>query len=136
MYLPYSSRVKDQGRTKDEPRMNLRTPYPQKCCLLRLPSLLSLLYFALFYRENSDRRPSEERHNSLLTKSAVSYDCFLKRSSLFLKRLTRILKLLTVFLKTFTPFLKRFTPCCIIFYCVSPLINTKNAHFAKKLHFS
>ena len=70
--FPYSSRVKDQGRTKDEPRMNLRTPNHKMCILLRLPSLLPCIYLTSFHRENSDRRPSEERHNSLPTTSAVS----------------------------------------------------------------
>ena len=37
MYLPKFSRAKDQGWTKDKPRMNLRTPKLKKGCLLRLP---------------------------------------------------------------------------------------------------
>ena len=122
----------NQRRTKDEPRMNLRTPYPQKCCLLRLPSLLPLLYLASFHRENSDRRPSEERHNSLPTKVL-----FLKIA--FLKKLTRILKLLTIFLKTFTPFLKRFTPCCAfrahLLLCFTPNKHKKCTFPQKKCIF-
>ena len=31
-------RVKDQGRTKEEPRNDLRTPKQKMCCLLRLCS--------------------------------------------------------------------------------------------------
>ena len=36
MYLPYLPRIKDQGRTKDEPRNDLRTPKYNMCVLLRL----------------------------------------------------------------------------------------------------
>ena len=37
------------------------TPRPTLSLLLRLPSLLLLLYLAWFYRENSERRPREDR---------------------------------------------------------------------------
>ena len=63
-------RVKDQGETKDEPRNYQRTPKPKKCVLLILPSLLLLLYLASKHRANTERRPREERHNSLTPKSA------------------------------------------------------------------
>ena len=63
-------RVKDQGRTKEEPRMNLRTPKLKKVLLLRLPSLSPLLYLALFHRPMTERRPRELRINSPPTKSA------------------------------------------------------------------
>ena len=59
MYLPYQSRVKDQGRTKEEPRNDQRTPKLKKCVLLRLPSLLLLLYLAIFYRPTTERTPTQ-----------------------------------------------------------------------------
>ena len=55
MYLPKFSRGKDQEETKEEPRMNQRTPKLKKVLLLRLPSLLLLLYLPLFYREGVRR---------------------------------------------------------------------------------
>ena len=59
MYLTKFSRVKDQGRTKEEPRNDLRTPKHKKCFLLRLPSLLLLLYPALFHRPTTERTPTQ-----------------------------------------------------------------------------
>ena len=38
------------------------------CVFLRLPSLFSFLYLALFHRPMSGRRPREQRHNSPPTK--------------------------------------------------------------------
>ena len=87
------------SKTKDEPRKNqgttkeLRTT--KKCFLLRLPSLLHLLYLAWFYRENSERRPTEQRLNSLPAKSFFLKIGFLKKLTPFLKMLTHFLKLLT-----------------------------------------
>ena len=113
MYLPYLPRVKDQGRTKDKPRMNQRTPNQEKCFLLRLPSLLSLLYLPLFYRPTTERTPTELRLNSPPTKST-----FLKIG--FLKRLTRLLKRLTLFLKWLTfPFLNKNRPKITLFLHIS-----------------
>ena len=43
MYLTNPSRAKDQRRTKDEPRNDLRTPNYKKCCLLRLTPFLKKL---------------------------------------------------------------------------------------------
>ena len=40
--------------------------------ILRFCSLVPLLYLAWFYRENSERRPKEDRKNSPPTKSAFS----------------------------------------------------------------
>ena len=48
-------RVKNQGRTKDEPRMNQRNPKLKKVLLLRLPSFFLLLYLPLFHREGVRR---------------------------------------------------------------------------------
>ena len=60
MYLPKSSRAKDQGETKDEPRMNQRTPKLKKVLLLRLtvsfPSLIPCLISPRDDRENTARR--------------------------------------------------------------------------------
>ena len=97
MYLTNPSRAKNLRRTKDEPRMNLRTLKHKKCCLLRLPSLLPLLYLALFYRENSASTPCLQK--VLFLKIA-----FLKKLSPFLKRLTKYLKRLTQHLTKFTHF--------------------------------
>ena len=138
-------RIKDQGRnnrssllgeirTKEEPRMNLRTPKYKMCVLLRLPSFFPLLYLASFYRPMSGRKPREERINFLSQKVLFlniaflkQLTAFLKKLSPFLKRLTRILKLLPIFLKRFTPFLKRFTPCCA--FCTHLLFRfTPNKH--------
>ena len=88
-------RVKNQGRTKDEPRNDLRTPKHKKCCLLRLTSLLLLLYLAWFYRENSERRPKELRLISLRTKVLFIKISFQKKLSPFLKQLTHFLQKLT-----------------------------------------
>ena len=44
--------------------MNQRTPNHQKCFLLRLPSLLLLLYLASFHRPTTERTPKELRLNS------------------------------------------------------------------------
>ena len=62
-------RVKDQGETKDEPRNYQRTPKPKKCVLLILSSLSPFLYLASKHRANTERRPREERINSLLQKA-------------------------------------------------------------------
>ena len=48
---------------------------PLFLCLVRLfrfCSLVPLLYLTWFYRENSERRPKEDRKNSPPTKSAFS----------------------------------------------------------------
>ena len=137
MYLPYAPRVKDQGRTKDEPRSNLRTQNLKKGFLLRFVFLFTFPY-------STERTPTDDRARSdttpCLQKVLFLKIAFLKKLSPFLKRLTRILKLLTIFLKTFTPFLKRFTPCCA-FRAHLLLRFTSNKykkmHFsAKKVHFS
>ena len=57
IYAPCKRPRKNQGTTKE-----LRTT--KKCFLLRLPSLLPLLYLAWFYREYSERRPKEDRKNT------------------------------------------------------------------------
>ena len=95
MYLIYVLRVKDQGETKDEPRMNQRTPKLKKVLLLRLPSFFLLLYLPSFCRPTTERTPREERINSLSKKVL-----FLKIDNL--KRLTESLKKLTLFLKHLT----------------------------------
>ena len=59
LYLPNSHRVKDQRRTKDEPRNDQRTPKYKMCFLLRLPSLFPLLYLPLFHRPMSGRTTTE-----------------------------------------------------------------------------
>ena len=50
---------------------DIRVLFHEKALLLRFLSHLPLLYLALFRRETSGRRPSEQRHNSPPTKSAV-----------------------------------------------------------------
>ena len=89
-------RAKDQGETKEEPRNDQRTPKLKKVLLLRLPSLLPLLYLALFHRENSERRPTDDRET---TDSTPHYPkvlfikiAFLKMLTPFLKKLTKVLK--------------------------------------------
>ena len=56
-------------KTKEEPKTNLETTkelqITKMCCLLRLPSLLLLLYLPLFYRPTTERTPREDRLNSL-----------------------------------------------------------------------
>ena len=97
--FPCTCPIALESKTKDEPRKNqgttkeLRTTI--KCFLLRLPSLLHLLYLAWFYRENSERRPTEQRLNSLPAKSFFLKIGFLKKLTPFLKMLTHFLKLLT-----------------------------------------
>ena len=72
MYLPKSSQAKDQGETKEEPRNDQRTPKLKKVLLLRLPSLLFLLYLASFHRPTTERTPRELRLNSQPPKNAIS----------------------------------------------------------------
>ena len=84
--------------------MNLRTPKYKMCVLLRLPSLFPFLYLALFYRENTDRRPRKLRLNSPSTKVLFLKIAFLKKLSPFLKRLTKDLKRLAKYLTKFTHF--------------------------------
>ena len=55
-------RVKDQGRTKEEPRMNQRTPKYKMCVLLRLPSLFPLIPCLILPtddREKTERTPHQ-----------------------------------------------------------------------------
>ena len=104
MYLLFLPRAKDQGRTKDEPRINQRTPKLKKVLLLRLPSFFLFLYLPSFCRPTTERTPREERINSLSKKVLFLKIDNLKRLTLFLKRLTNILKRLTQFLKTFPHF--------------------------------
>ena len=104
MYFAYLFLVKDQGRTKDEPRMNQRTPKLKKVLLLRLPSFFLLLYLPSFCRPTTERTPREERINSLSKKVLFLKIDNLKRLTLFLKRLTNVLKRLTQFPKTFPHF--------------------------------
>ena len=102
MYLPYLSRVKDQGRTKDEPRNDQRTPNQEMCVLLRLPSLFPLLYLASF----SERTPTQLRLNSLPLKVLFLNIAFLKRLTHFLKALPYIPRLYTLHS---TPYTRKIT---------------------------
>ena len=72
MYLTKFSRVKDQGETKDEPRMNLRTPNHQKMLFIKIAvpfsSLIPCLVLPREHRETTERAP----HQLLVTKSAFS----------------------------------------------------------------
>ena len=56
-------RVKDQGRTKDEPRMNLRTPNHPKVLILKIAisftSLIPCLILPRELREMTERTPTE-----------------------------------------------------------------------------
>ena len=61
MYLPNSPRVKDQGRTKEEPRNNLRTPNHQKSTFVKI---FHLLYLSYTLPSSADRRAGEDRANS------------------------------------------------------------------------
>ena len=60
MYLTKFSRVKDQGETKDEPRMNLRTPNHQKVLFVKIAVsfffLIPRLTLPRDDRENTERR--------------------------------------------------------------------------------
>ena len=133
MYLPCLSRVNNQGRTKDEPRMNLPTLKLKKVLFIKItilfPSLIPSPILPTDDRETTERTP---------TQLPVTKRLFLNIA--FLKRLTRILKLLTIFLKTFTPFLKRFTPCCAfrahLLLCFTPNKHKKCTFPQKKVHFS
>ena len=137
MYFVYTLRAKNQGRTKEEPRNDLRTPKLKKCVLLILPFLLPCLI-----PPTDDRRDDRQNSDSTpsLQKSTFLKIGFLKKLFPFLKRLTRILKLLTIFLKSFTPLLKRVTHCCpfrahLLLRFTSN--KYKKMHFsAKKVHFS
>ena len=63
MYLVYILRVKDQGRTKDEPRMNLRTPNHQNVLFVKIAiyftSLIPSPISPTDDREKSDRTPTQ-----------------------------------------------------------------------------
>ena len=63
MYLPKFSRAKDQGRTKEEPRMNLRTPNYQKVLFVKIAlsftSLIPCLKTPSDDRENTERTPTQ-----------------------------------------------------------------------------
>ena len=55
MYLP---RVKDQGRTKDEPRMNQRTPNHQKVHFIKI--VISFMFLIPYLIPPSDDREKTE----------------------------------------------------------------------------
>ena len=56
-------RLKDQGRTKDEPRMNLRTPNHQKSTFVKIAvsftSLMPSLKTPTDDRETTERTPTQ-----------------------------------------------------------------------------
>jgi hypothetical protein len=66
MYLPKSSRAKDQGRTKDEPRMNLRTPYHKKVRFIKIAISFSSLIPCLI-PPSDDRLTTEKTPTQLPT---------------------------------------------------------------------
>ena len=63
MYLSFFPRVKDQGETKDEPMMNLRTPNHQKSTFVKIAvsftSLIPSLKTPTNDREMTERTPTE-----------------------------------------------------------------------------
>ena len=63
MYLPYQSRVKNLGRTKEEPTTNLRTPKQKKSSFIKIAVLYTSLTPSPIPptddRENSDRTPTQ-----------------------------------------------------------------------------
>ena len=63
MNLPYLSRAKDQVRTKEEPRMNLRTPNHQKVLFVKIAlsftSLIPCLIPPTDDRENTEKTPTQ-----------------------------------------------------------------------------
>ena len=86
--IPYTS-------SEDEDTISAFTPdtlRPILSLLLRLPSLLFLLYLALFHRPTTERRPRELRLISLTTKVLFIKIGFLKKLTYFLKRWTNFLK--------------------------------------------
>ena len=88
MYHPNLPRVKDQGRTKNEPGNDLRTPKRKKVHLLRLPSLLLLLYFALFHRPTTEGTPKEVH----MTKKALFLRLSPKKVDLIPKKVVSLPK--------------------------------------------
>ena len=62
MYLVFKRTVKDQRRTKDKPRNDLRTPNHPKVRFIKIavsfPSLIPCLSSPTDDRENSDRTPT------------------------------------------------------------------------------
>ena len=102
MYLSYLSHVKYQGRTKDEPRNDQRTPNHQKVLFIKIivsfPSLIPHLIPPREPRETTERRA----HQLPVKKSTFLNTTFLKRLTHFLTQLTPILKRLTLFLKPLT----------------------------------
>lgn len=64
-------RIKDQGRTKEEPRNDQRTPNHQKVLFIKItfsfPSLILCLIPPTDDRENTERTPTED----LMTKKAL-----------------------------------------------------------------
>jgi len=71
LYLPYLSRVKDQGRTKDEPRNDQRTPKQKKVRFIKIAvSFISLIPCPIpprELRETTEGTPKEDH----MTKKAL-----------------------------------------------------------------
>ena len=63
MYLTNPSRAKDQGRTKDEPRNDLRTTNHQKVLFIKIAvpftSLIPSLILPTDDRETTERTPTQ-----------------------------------------------------------------------------
>ena len=63
MYLPFIIRVSNQGRTKEEPRMNQRTPNHQKVQFVKIAlsftSLIPCLKTPSDDRENTEKTPTQ-----------------------------------------------------------------------------
>ena len=116
MYPPLFSLAKDQGQTKEEPKMNQRTLHYKKCVLLRLPFLFRLLYLALFHREKTERQPREDLQNTSTIKVHFLNIVFPKRLTHFLTKFTPLLNYLTLC-----------TPCSFLSAkCISPCLLLPN----------
>ena len=89
MYLVYILRVKDQRRTKDKPRNDLRTPNHQKVLFLKIavsfPSLILCLSSPTDDRENSDSTPRLQKVTFVKIGFPRRLPPFLKKLSSFPK---------------------------------------------------
>ena len=92
MYLSFIFRVSNQGRTKEEPRMNQRTPNHPKVLFIKIAvsvtSLIPCLVLSRELRETTEGTPKEDH----MTKKALFLRLSPKRLTPFLKKLTYLFK--------------------------------------------
>ena len=112
-YTLYIHWTKDQRRTKDEPKMNLRTPNHTQMRFVKITisfiSLISCLIPPRDHRGTTERTPHLKKSTFLMIA--------------FLKRLTQLLK-------TFTTFLKKLTLCTSRSF-LSALLHTFFVHYSR-----